>query len=700
MSPIKISMLALALMTALPGCQRGTTESSTQEKSAASAPAATPAAATKPAFDISELNAATSACRNLDDFVNGPWKKANPIPADLSTWGLSDVLVENSLTTQRQIAEDAAKQRDKQTNPVAHKIGVLYASGMDEAAIEAAGDQPIRPQLDAIAALSSSKDVADYITRRFAEGDAQVFNFAAHADFKHADRQIGFAQEDGLGLPTKEYYTAPEYAPIRAAYLAYIARSFELTGSTAEAARAQASEVLALETRLAAASLTRVESRDPKNQYHFVSTAEADKLTPHFSWSSFFAAQGIQSGVGFSLSQPRFFSEFDRQLANAPIAQWQAYLRFHTIDGASKQLSKAFVDNNFAFYGKILSGQPEQQPRWKRVLRAVNGAMGEGLGQLYVAKVFTPEAKQRASDLVDNVRVALKTRIENVDWMSPETKAKAIAKWHTFLPKIGYPDTWRDWSGLEIVPGAYYRNLQAAAKFNYHYDIAQIGKPTDRARWAMTPQTVNAYYDPSNNSINFPAGILQPPFFDATADDALNYGGIGAVIGHEATHAFDDEGRQFDGAGNNVDWWTPQDRDAFEQRAKRLVKQFDAYVPLPSHPAVHVNGKLSLGENIADLGGLNVAYDALQADLRAHPERAVATDGYSPDQRFFLSFARSWRGQTREQQQLVNLASDPHAPDNLRAIASPSNMPSFATAFSCKAGDAMVRPEKDRVVIW
>ncbi|MBD4861992.1 peptidase [Xanthomonas citri pv. citri] len=699
MSPTKTSTLALALLVALTGCQREAQTSSTPEKNATSAPAATPAAA-KPAFDIGELDATTSACQNLDDFVNGRWKKANPIPADRTSWSVTDVLVENSLTTQRQIVEDAATQSGTQPNPVAHKIGMLYASGMDEAAIEAAGDQPIKPQLDAIAALTSGKDVADYITHRFAEGDKHVFDFGAAADFKHADRQIGFAQEDGLGLPTKEYYTAPEYAPIRKAYLAYIAKSFELTGSTADAAKAQASQVLALETRLAAASLTRTEARDPKNQYHFVSTAEADKLTPHFAWSNFFAVQGLDGGAGFSLSQPRFFAEFDRQLANAPIAQWQAYLRFHTIDDASRQLSKAFVDNNFAFYGKTLSGQPEQQPRWKRVLRTVNGAMGEGLGQLYVAKVFTPEAKQRASDLVDNVRAALKARIERVDWMSPETKAKAIAKWQTFLPKIGYPDTWRDWSGLEIVPGAYYRNLQAAAKFNYHDDIARIGKPTDRMRWSMTPQTVNAYYNPSTNSINFPAGILQPPFFDASADDALNYGGIGAVIGHEATHGFDDEGRQFDGAGNNVDWWTPQDRRAFEQRADRLVKQFDAYVPLPDHPTVHVNGKLSLGENIADLGGLNVAYDALQADLRAHPERAIAIDGYSPDQRFFLNYARTWRGQTREQQQLVYLASDPHAPDNLRAIAPPSNMPSFAKAFSCKAGDAMVRPEQDRVVIW
>lgn len=356
--------------------------------------------------------------------------------------------------------------------------------------------------------------------------------------------------------------------------------------------------------------------------------------SPHFSWKDFFAAQGVDVGAGFSLSQPRFFAAFDHQLASAPIAQWQAYLRFHTIDDASKHLSKAFVDNNFAFYGKALSGQPEQRPRWKRVLRALDSAMGEGLGQLYVAKVFTPEAKQRAAELVDNVRAALKTRIENVDWMSAETKTKALAKWNAFLPNIGYPDTWRDWSGLDIVPGAYYRNLQAAAKFNYRYDIAQIGKPTDRKRWSMTPQTVNAYYSPSTNTINFPAGILQPPFFDANADDALNYGAIGAVIGHEATHGFDDQGSQFDGAGNNVNWWTAQDRKAFEQRADTLVKQFDAYVPLPSHPKLHVNGKLTLGENIADLGGINIAYDALQTALRQHPERVARIDGYSPEQRF------------------------------------------------------------------
>ncbi|MCE4361950.1 M13 family metallopeptidase [Xanthomonas hortorum] len=703
MSPIKTSTLALALVVALAGCKREADDSSTPTQTAAPTRASATAAATsksKSSFDINELDTATSACQNLDTFVNAKWAKANPIPADRTSWGVFDEMTEKSLITQREIVESAAKQADKQADPLARKLGLLYASGMDEAAIEAAGDQPIRPQLEAIGALKSAKDVAAYITSRYAEGDGKVFEFGASEDFHKADRQIAFANEGGLGLPTKDYYTAAEYAPMREAYLAYIAKSFELTGSDADAAKAQAKDVMALESQLAAASLAPTDARQPKNQYHFVSVAEADKLTPHFSWKDFFAAQGVDVGAGFLLSQPRFFAAFDHQLASAPIAQWQAYLRFHTIDEASKQLSKAFVDNNFAFYGKALSGQPEPRPRWKRVLRAVDEAMGEGLGQLYVAKVFTPEAKQRAAELVDNVRAALKTRIENVDWMSNETKTKALAKWEDFLPKIGYPDTWRDWSGLEIVPGAYYRNLQAAAKFNYHYDIAQIGKPTDRKRWSMPPQTVNAYYSPSTNTINFPAGILQPPFFDANADDGLNYGAIGAIIGHEATHGFDDQGSQFDGAGNNVNWWTAQDRKAFEQRADGLVKQFDAYVPLPSHPKMHVNGRLTLGENIADLGGINIAYDALQTALHQHPERVANIDGYSPEQRFFLGFARNWRGLTREQQQLVYLASDPHSPDNLRAIAAPSNMPQFATAFACKPGDAMVRPEKDRVVIW
>jgi putative endopeptidase len=480
-----------------------------------------------------------------------------------------------------------------------------------------------------------------------------------------------------------------------------VAQALQLTGVSEADAKKQADQVLAFETELAKASLAPVEMRTPENQYHFVTVKEADKITPHFSWEDFFKAQGVTVDKGFSLSQPKFMAEFDKLLANAPVDQWQAYLRFHTISDASPYLSKAFQDNKFDFYGKTLAGQPEQKPRWKRVLGGVNSSMGEALGQLYVAKMFTPEAKERAKELVDNVRNALKARIENLDWMSDETKQKAIAKWNTFLPKIGYPDKWRDWSGLEVKPGDYYGNVMAAAKFNYQYDLNKIGKPTDRLEWGMTPQTVNAYYNPTDNTINFPAAILQPPFFYANGDDAINYGGIGAVIGHEASHGFDDEGSQFDGEGNNANWWTKADREKFDERSGKLVAQFDDYTPIKDKPDAHVNGKLTLGENIGDLGGLNSAYDALQMALKKNSQEAgEKIDGYTQDQRFFLNWARVWRGNIREKEALLRLNTDPHAPASLRAIGAPSNMEAFATAFQCKPTDPMVRSSDKQVKIW
>ncbi|MFT4198579.1 MAG: M13 family metallopeptidase [Pseudoxanthomonas sp.] len=688
-------LLPLAITLALGACKQAEPPAP-----AASAPPPAASAPAKPSFDVSELDKGINACDDFNGFVNAKWVAANPIPADRTSWGAFSKLAEDSLDVQHQIVEAAAKNTQAAADSVEHKIGVLWASGMDQAAIDKAGYTPIQPQLDAIAALADGKAVADYITARFAEGDGYVFQFGSGADFRDAKIQIAYANQDGLGLPTKDYYTDPKYAQIREKYLAYIAQLFELTGTPADAAKAQAQQVFDLEKQLAAASLAPVEERKPENQYHFVSVAEADKATPHFSWDAFFKAQGVSIDKGFSLSQPKFFAQFDRLLAKAPAAQWQAYLRFHLIDGAANALSQPFVDASFDFWGKTLSGQPEQKPRWKRVLSAVNGSIGEGLGQLYVAREFTPEAKARAGELVDNVRNALKARIENVDWMSPETKQKALEKWSKFLPKIGYPDTWRSWDGLQFKDSDYYGNLQAAAKFNYQYDLSKIGKPTDRKEWGMTPQTVNAYYNPTDNTINFPAAILQPPFFDAKADDALNYGGIGAVIGHEASHGFDDEGSQFDGDGNNVNWWSAEDRKQFEARTGKLVDQFNAYAPIKDKPDLHVNGQLTLGENIADLGGINVAYDALQADLKAHPERTASVDGYSPEQRFFLNWARVWRGSVREQQQELYLNIDPHAPIALRAIAAPSNMPQFAAAFQCKASDAMVRPDDKRVVIW
>ncbi|MFC5435662.1 M13 family metallopeptidase [Rhodanobacter umsongensis] len=705
LKPVALAMaVSLALSLSACGKQDSSSAPSPAANSTAPAPASTVAAADlgKSIFDVSELDPSINACQDFNGFVNAKWVAANPIPADRTRWGAFDQLAEASLNTQHDLADKAAKgAAAAKAGSIEQKIGYLYQSGMDEAAIEKAGFSPIKPKLDAIAALKNGSDVADYITKSYVGGDGQVFSFGAGADFHHADMQIAYANEAGLGLPTKDYYSDAKYKDLRDAYVAYIAKALQLTGATEADAKKQAADVLAFETQLAAASLAPVEERDPKNQYHFVSVKDADQATPNFSWDKFFAAQGVTVDKGFSLSQPKFFAEFDKLLAKAPISQWQAYLRFHTIDDASNYLGKGFQDNKFDFYGKTLAGQPEQKPRWKRVLGAVNGSMGEALGQLYVAEMFKPEAKARAQELVDNVRNALKARIQNLDWMSDETKAKAIAKWDTFMPKIGYPDKWRDWSGLNITGDNYYANVMAAAKFNYDYDIAKIGKPTDRKEWGMSPQTVNAYYNPTDNTINFPAAILQPPFFDAKADDAINYGGIGAVIGHEASHGFDDEGSQFDGAGNNVNWWTKDDRAKFDARTDKLVAQFNDYMPIKDKPDAHVNGKLTLGENIADLGGLNVAYDALQAAMKAHPEESgKQIEGYTQDQRFFLNWARVWRGHVREKQALLYLNTDPHAPASLRAIGAPSNMAVFATAFQCKPGDAMVRPDGKQVKIW
>jgi len=703
---LKPLALAVSLALTVSACgKQDATPADAPAPTASTAPAATGSTAavdSKSIFDVSELGAPAEACTDFDQFVNAKWVAANPIPNDRTRWGAFDKLAEDSLNTQHTIVENAAKGADQAAaGSIEQKIGNLYKSGMDEAAIDKAGFDPIKPKLAEIDQLKNGNDVAAFLDKSFAQGDTLVFQFGAGADFKHAETQIGYTFQDGLGLPTKDYYTDPKHADLRKAYLDYIAKTLELTGVSAADAKKQADEVMAFETSLAAASLAPVELRTPENQYHFVSVAEADKITPHFSWENFFKAQGVTIDKGFSLSQPKFFAEFDKLLASAPASQWQAYLRFHTIDGAADALSKPFRDNRFAFYGKTLSGQPEQKPRWKQVLNAVNSSMGMALGELYVKQEFTPEAKQRAEELVTNIRNALKARIQNLDWMSDETKAKAIAKWDTFLPKIGYPDKFRSWDGLTIVPDNYYANLEAASKFNYDYDIAKIGKPTDRKEWGMTPQTVNAYYNPTDNTINFPAAILQPPFFDAKADDAINYGGIGAVIGHEASHGFDDEGSQFDGAGNNVNWWSKADRAKFDARTAKLVQQFNDYTPIKDKPDAHVNGKLTLGENIADLGGLNVAYDALQVALKQHPAEATQKiDGYTQDQRFFLNWARVWRGNIREQQALLRLNTDPHAPAPLRAIGAPSNMPAFAAAFQCKPGDAMVRPADKQVKIW
>ncbi len=651
-------------------------------------------------FDTSELDRTVVPCMDFDRFVNARWLAAHPIPADEVRWGVFDQLALESLRIQRDIADQAAKTSSPADGDIAKRqIGLLYRSGMDTAAIERAGITPLRPTLDAIARLKTPNDIATFLGRAAADGQSFVFTFDVQGDYRDARKQIAAASPSALGLPNRDYYVDARYAAERKAYRTYMIDLLRLGGDVSP--ERSADDAFALETALAAVTPSPVEARQPANQFNAVRATDADRLMPHFRWARYLAAQGLPADAAFSLAPPAFFSGVDRWLASAPPAQWRAYLRFHALDTAAPYLTQAFQDAAFAFHGRALTGQQHDKPRWQRVLGTINASMGEAMGQLYVARTFSPEAKQRAQVLVTRLLAALKARIEGLDWMSETTKARALAKWEAFVPKVGYPDRWRDWSGLDLSPVNYYANVRALARYNHHDAMARVGTPTDRTRWSVLPQTVDAFYRAEDNSITFPAAILQPPFFYADGDDAINYGGIGAAIGHEATHGFDDAGRQFDGQGNQTDWWTSDDNRRFNARADALVRQFDGYAPLPGRPDVHVNGRLTLGENIADLGGVHIAYDALQAALKADPAEARRRiGGFTQDQRFFLAFARIWRGRMREQQTLVYLASNPHAPPHERIIGTLGNVPAFAEAFQCKAGDAMPRPKSEQVRIW
>ncbi|MDV3513458.1 M13 family metallopeptidase [Stenotrophomonas sp. C1657] len=686
--------LTIAIAASLAACGKNET-----------APAAD---AAKPAFDQSQiktalislnsadLDPAISACTDLNGFVNSKWLKANPVPGDQTTWGSFEILRERSLEVQHALVQQAAASQAK-AGSVEAKIGDIWKTGNDEAKIEAAGLAPLQPTLDKITALNDTAAITQYLRDSQVQGQGVLFSLFANADYKDSANVIAYVGQGGLGLPEKGYYFDDAQAKIRDAYVAYIAQVLTLSGVDAAQAAEQAKAVMAFETRLAKASMSRIEMRDPAKRYNPLSAADADKLTPNFSWTALFDTLKVPAAQKFSLAQPGFFSEMDKMLADVPAATWQSYLRFHTIDDASPYLSSQFEKANFEFYGKTLRGQQEMQPRWKRVLESVNGGMGEALGQLYVDAVFPAESKEAMQHLVQNLSVALKARLEQLPWMGEETRKKALEKWASFTPKIGYPDKWREWTGLQTNGDSYLGNMQAARAFNYRYMLDKIGKPVDKTEWGMTPQTVNAYYNATKNEIVFPAAILQAPFFDAKADPALNYGGIGAVIGHEMMHGYDDSGSQFAANGNFDNWWTDSDRKAFTERTDQLVAQFDGY---ESVPGVFVKGKLTLGENIGDLGGLTVAYDALQMALKENPKANVEVDGHSQDQRFFMNWATVWRRNFTDGELRVRLNTDPHAPANFRANGAPSNMPSYAAAFQCKAGDAMVRADDKRVVIW
>ena len=647
-----------------------------------------------PAFAVADLDTSVSACTDLNQFVNGKWLAANPVPGDRTTWGSFEMLGERSLATQRQIVEAAAAL--KAADGTRKLIGDLWATGMDETAIEAAGISPIKPFLDEIDRLESPADLPGYLRKSASEGRMALFGIGGESDFKDSSKVIAYATPGGLGLPDKTYYEGDTHKAEREAYQAHIAATLALAGADQATAAKQAAAVLAIETALAKVSYSSEElSRDVSKYYNPVSIADANKITPAFEWAAYFQANAIAAPEQFSLSNPNFFKTLDGMFASIPMDDWKAYLRFHTVDGLAPYLSRAFADQNFAFYGKTLRGQEQQKDRWKRVLDTVNGTAGEALGQLYVDVAFPAESKAEMERLVANLSAALKTRLENLAWMSPETRTKALEKWSSFTPKIGYPDKWRSWDGLTTSRESYVGNIVAAAKFNHAYQMAKIGKPKDRTEWSMSPQTVNAYYNPLMNEIVFPAAILQPPFFDAKADPALNYGGIGAVIGHEMLHGYDDQGSRFDAKGSFANWWQPSDAEGFKAKTARLVEQFNGYEALPGKK---VNGNLTLGENIADLGGLTVALDALR--IAQANNKIGAIDGYTQEQRFFMNWATVWRRNYTDKEMTVRLVTDSHAPAKFRAIGTPSNMEAFAAAFQCKNGDAMVRSGENRIAIW
>lgn len=656
-------------------------------------------------IDPKNFDTSVKACEDFYQYANGSWAKNNPVPADRSVWGLFDELQERSRNVQREILE-AAATANAANGTVRQQLGDFYATGMDEAAIEKAGFDPIKPDLAAIDAFASPGDVVKFVRENAAKGQYHLYGIATLGDLKNSDMEMAYAVGTGLGLPDRDYYTRTDDATKaqQAAYREHIKKTLMLIGTDATQAGEQAEQIYAIEDRLARVSMTRLQMRDFGNFYHPVPVSAADALSPGLAWSDYLKGLNLSHLDSFSYSTPAYFSELNFMLNEVPIDQWQAYLRFHVADNAAPFLSKAFADRNFDFYNRTLRGQAEQRPRWQRVLDTISNSMGEAVGQLYVEKTFSPEAKAKALALVNNLQAALKDRLETLDWMSDDTKRQALEKFATFTPKIGYPDKWIDYSSLEIGRAHYYDNVRAAQAFENARQLAQAGKPMDKSEWGMPPQQVNAYYNPQKNEIAFPAAILQPPYFDPEADDALNYGAIGGVIGHELLHGYDDQGSKFDADGNYRMWWTAEDRARFEERAQKLIDQAGEFVALRNFQNgdttenLKVDGALTLGENIADLGGLTIAYEALQKALAKKPQAPI--DGLTADQRFFLGWAQGWRRNYKTEELKLRLSTDVHAPSKFRANGPLSNMESFHEAFACTDGDTMVRPDAQRVRIW
>jgi predicted metalloendopeptidase len=654
-------------------------------------------AADSHSFDLNDLDTTCKPCQDFFNFATGGWIKRNPIQPEYASWGRFNALQNHNQEALRQILEAAATSKSA-AGSMEQKIGDFYTACMNTDQIEAAGIKPIEPELERIAAITNLAQLQDEAAHLQSQGTRVLFSFGSEQDDKNSQQVIGAASQGGLGLPDRDYYTkdADKSKQLRDQYVQHIARMMELAGDVTDKASAEAHTVLAIETQMAQASKTRVERRDPEANYHKMDPAGLRALTPDFSWDTYFRTVGFPNIHAVNVGQPEFFQALDKQLKSAPISDWKVYLRWHLIRSSAPALSSKFVDENFNFYGRTLTGAKEIQPRWKRCVSATDRNLGEALGQKYVEKLFPPEAKARAHEMVENLVAALHSDIETLPWMSDPTRRQALAKLAAMNLKIGYPDKWRDYSAYQVARDSYVANLQRGSAFEFHRELAKIDKPVDRTEWGMSPPTVNAYYNANMNEIVFPAGILQPPFFDANADDALNYGGIGAVIGHEMTHGFDDQGAQYDAQGNLHNWWTAEDLKNFKERTACVEKQFDSFVVAAD---LHENGKLVLGESIADLGGLTIAHMAFDRTLagKAEPPKI---DGFTAEQRFFLSFARIWSTTARPEYERMMTTVDPHPLPRFRAAGALLNTLDFGKAFSCQAGDAMVKPANQVCKIW
>ena len=645
-------------------------------------------------FDTANLDKTCKPCDDFYQFAMGGWMKGNPIPPEYSVWGSFSQLADKNQKNLREILEAAASAKSA-SGSNEQKIGDFYASCMDTAAIDAAGAKPIEPELTQIAAVQTLADLQAETARLHARGVGVLFRFNSSQDAKDSTQEIGAAFQGGLGLPEREYYLKQDEksAKLREAYEKHVANMLTLLGDPADVSGTEAAAVMKIETALATASMKNTDLRDPDKTYHKMKLTELKALTPDFSWELYFKAVGHPELKEINVGQPDFFKALDGQLTATPTADWKTYLRWHLVNSAASGLSDKFVNEDFDFRGKTLTGAKEIQPRWKRCVQATDRNLGEAVGQVYVQKYFPPAAKARALEMVHNLLAALKDDLQTLPWMGAETRAQATAKLEAFMLKIGYTDKWRDYSALKIDGRSYAENMVRASEFEFARRLGKIGKPVDRTEWGMTPPTVNAYNNSSMNEIVFPAGIMQPPFYDPNADDAVNYGGMGAVIGHEITHGFDDHGSKFDGKGNLKDWWTPEDLKNFNARAKCVSDQFDGYVV---DGDLHENGKLVLGESIADLGGLAIAYAAYEKSLQGKP-RPPDKDGFTSEQRFFLGWAQVWGANERIEYARLMANTNPHPLGRFRGNGPLSNMAEFAKAFGCKHGDAMVREQACKI---